>query len=91
MDHIKKHFSAVMLIVILGLQVFYLIESKHTASLVDMILERMDIVSEKTTDYDCNGVAKSLTTVQQQGESFAAFLARHDQELTDSKKHDGCP
>lgn len=91
MESLRKYGTASLLVVILGLQVFYLIESKHTAFLVDMILERIDIVSEKTTDYECNGVDKSLTTVQQQSETFAAFLARHDQELAQSKVHDGCP
>ena len=42
-----------------------------------------------TTTWICNGAAKSKQSTRNAGETYRAFLARHEQEATDEM--DDCP
>ena len=91
-DFLKKYTTPILLVVILGLQVIYTIENQNMKFMLNTILERIDNVTQlKTPLVNCQvGAPNEIISTRTATETMAAFMARHDTDVTAAKAHYAC-
>lgn len=87
-EFFRKWGTPLLLALILGLQVVQVTDSQHLKFVVKQIIEKLDVVTQKSTEYTKDSETHTVTTIRGQSETYGDFLSRHKQEVDDSKAFD---